>query len=136
MPESPAKDDHETAPENAEEARRDEAKQGAEYVESGQVDEDQGQDPKLQRPLIAGECEAVCIGGGEDTGPRHSIRQVWGREVLDNGVIDVRNCLSKGFSSHIIIQKQIIRHDIRSAVKESLSNICTSQQTKSHQSAI
>ena len=57
MPEGPAKDDHETAPEDAEEPAGDETKHGAEYVQGREVDEDQGQDAKLQRPLLTAEGE-------------------------------------------------------------------------------
>ena len=104
MPESPAKDDHETAPEDAKEPAGDEPKHGAEYVQGREVDEDQGQDSKLQRSLLTGEGEAGCIGGCEDTGPSDGIPQVRGGEVLNNRVMDVCNCLSDGLSSEIVIQ--------------------------------
>ena len=58
MPEGPAKDNHETAPEYAKEPAGDETKHGAEYVQGREVDEDQGQDAKLQGPLLTAEGEA------------------------------------------------------------------------------
>ena len=104
MPESPAKDDHETAPEDAKEPAGDETKHGAENVQGREVDEDQGQDSKLQGSLLAAEGEAWVICWCEDTGSSDGIAQVRGGEVLDNWVMDVCNCLSDGLSSEIVIQ--------------------------------
>ena len=119
VPQNPAECRHHHPPDGPQEPGGYEAEQGAEGVEGGQVDEEEGQYSELQRSLVAleGGCSRPLadVGGDQVAGPGDGVPEVGRRAVLHQALVDALHPPHYPLPAQVLVQKQEVRQYVRYA---------------------
>ena len=119
VPQDPAECRHRHPPDGPQEPGGYEPEQGAERVEGGQVDEEEGQYSELQRSLVALEGGGIRpladAAGDQVAGPGDGVPEVGRRAVLHQGLIHALHPPHYRLSAQILVQKQEVRQYVRYA---------------------